>query len=69
MKQLNSEQLQNIIGGNRWTNAYSAALGCAVPGVKYGKKLGGVWGAVIGGVGGAAVCAWRVMFVKANLSN
>ena len=56
MKQLNSEQLQNIIGGNRWTNAYSAALVCAVPGVKYGKKLGGVWGAVIGGVGGAAVC-------------
>lgn len=39
MKQLNSEQLQNIIGGNRWTNAYSAALGCAVPGVKYGKNL------------------------------
>ena len=53
MKQLNSEQLQNIIGGNRWTNAYSAALGCAVPGVKYGKKLGGVGGAAVCGLAGS----------------
>ncbi|AOD26771.1 Blp family class II bacteriocin [Streptococcus thermophilus] len=49
--------LQKIEGGNPAGAAVVAGMGCAATGIKYGSKLG-VWGAAIGGVGGAVVCGY-----------
>lgn len=58
MEKLSLKQLQNIVGGNKWTNAYTAALGCAGTAASIGGKIAGPWGIAIGGLGGAAVCGW-----------
>ncbi|BDD42503.1 Blp family class II bacteriocin [Streptococcus ruminantium] len=50
-------KLSEICGGNPAGAAVVGALGCAAGGVKFGSKLGTA-GAIIGGIGGAAVCGY-----------
>lgn len=52
---IDEENLGVITGGNKAGDIVVSAAGCAATGVKYGKTFG-VWGAVVGGVGGAVIC-------------
>ena len=54
---LEESQLSNIYGGTPAGAAVPGALTCAAGGVKFGVRFG-LWGAVIGGLGGAAVCGY-----------
>lgn len=51
---LNETDLALINGGNRAGDAVLSGMGWAAGGVKVGSKLG-PWGALVGGVGGAAI--------------
>ncbi|HEL1104840.1 TPA: bacteriocin BlpN, partial [Streptococcus equi subsp. zooepidemicus] len=51
------EELNDICGGNPAGAAVVGGLTCAVGGIKLGSRIG-PWGAVIGGVGSAAVCGY-----------
>lgn len=55
--QIKEEELNDICGGNPAGAAVIGAIGCASRGVKLGSRIG-PWGAVIGGVGSAAVCGY-----------